>query len=172
MSRRGLVLLMGAGCFSLGALVTASVGHTYAAFSDFQVVGASVSAGTWPPTVPTACGSLKFPTAGHILYVPTGATTFDASSYKQGGPHDEGYLIFANNLGDTITGSVHSDCIVGGAGDDVLIGGNGKDVLFGGAGNDTLEGSNAKDTLYGGDGDDTCSGGNAPDTYGACEHIS
>lgn len=163
-----------AGALGAGAVIAAGVGHTYASYSDVQVIHGSVSAGTWGPSIPAECAAagLAFPTPGHVLYVPAGATTFDASSYKQGGPHDEGYLIFANDLGDTITGSVHSDCIVGGAGNDVIDGGNGQDVLIGGAGDDVLRGHNGKDRLYGGSGDDACSGGNAPDSYDSCEHIS
>ena len=35
--------------FASGALLTAGVGHTFASFSDFQVVHAQASAGTWGP---------------------------------------------------------------------------------------------------------------------------
>lgn len=166
---KGRWALLGMGFFSAGALVTASVGHTYASFSDFQVVHASASAGTWgPPTpaVPTECQGMSFVAT---IVVPAGQTVYHAPTTGPGGAHDKGYLIFANASGDTITGSQHDDCIVGGAGDDVISGGQGEDVLLGGAGDDTLNGQNGKDYIDGGPGTDTCDGGHAPDVVKNCE---
>lgn len=173
MSRSRLALVV-VGCFGIGAVITASVGHTFASFSDFQEIHVSASAGTWgpppPPPVPQECSGMTF--VQTIVLAP-GQNSYTAPTTGPGGPNDAGYLIFANDAGDTITGSQHSDCIVGGTGNDTISdGGDGKDVLIGGAGNDVLRGSNGKDILYGGDGDDSCSGGNAPDGYHSCEHIS
>ena len=169
--------------FVMGASLGAGAGRTYAAFSDFAVVHANATAGTWgPPLTPVECGR-SADQFDNVFIVPAGQRTF------AGTVHDD--LIFANNLGDTISGGNGDDCIVGGRGDDVLSGDNGKDVVIGGAGDDTINGDNAPDIgLYGGpgndtingdngpdkvdggDGDDTCNGGAAPDHLTSCEHSS
>lgn len=181
MSRNLAIVVISA--FASGALLTAGVGHTFAALSDYGDVPVHASAGTWgPPAAPAECRRSvdKF---DNVFVVPAGQKTFSGTA------HDD--LIFANDLGDTINGGNGDDCIVGGAGDDVLSGGNGKDILIGGPGNDRIEGDNAPDiALYGGpgddiidgdngpdivdggDGDDTCNGGRAPDHLISCEHSS
>jgi hypothetical protein len=171
--------------FATGALLSASVGHTFAAFSDFATVRSEASAGVWGPTGPVAPAECGRTTAqfDHVFLVPAGQTTYS------GTVHDD--LIFANDLGDTIDGGNGKDCIVGGAGDDTLSGGNAKDVVLGNGGNDTINGDNGPDTLLsggpgddtingdngpdqvdGGEGDDTCTGGRAPDQLISCEHAS
>ena len=169
--------------FGISAVTATGIGQTFAAWSDFDIVHAQVQAGTWgPPDAPIECERMsdKF---DNVLVVPAGQTTFT------GTVHDD--LIFANDLGDTISGGNGDDCIVGGAGDDTLSGDNGKDIviggggndtingdnapdlgLFGGPGNDTINGDNGPDKVDGGDGDDTCNGGAAPDHLISCEHSS
>ena len=182
MSKRKFAALLGS-AFLLGAGLTAGAGHTFAAWSDYQVTHGDAGAGTWGPSTPTApaeCGRTadKF---DNVLVVPAGQRTFN------GTVHDD--LIFANDLGDTIDGGNGDDCIVGGAGDDDLNGGNGKDViiggpeddvlhgdngpdrgLYGGPGNDTIYGDNGPDVVDGGDGDDTCVLGHAPGMVSSCEN--
>lgn len=150
----------GIACFGVGALVTASVGHTYAAFSDYQVVRASASAGTWGPPTPTTPPECAGMTFDKVIVLTDGNDTWDATAH---GDKTKSLLVFGLGGNDVITGGVKDDCLVGGDGDDTLSGGNGQDVLVGGTGNDTLTGNNAKDKLFGGDDDDTLYGGNAPD---------
>lgn len=158
MSKRGWALL-GVACFGVGALVTASVGHTYAAYSDFQVVHVSVSAGTWnsTPATPSECAGMTF---DKVIILTSNDDVWDATAH---GDKTKSLLVFGLGGNDVITGGVKDDCLVGGDGNDTLNGGNGHDVLVGGTGNDTLTGNNAKDKLYGGADDDTLYGGNAPD---------
>lgn len=180
MSRLQPVLLGLAAAFAGGAVIASSTGHTFASFSDFREVPVKAGAGTWGPTVPTACAGMSF---ASVLYVPPNVTTFVGTNKND--------LIFANNLGDTISGGNGDDCIVGGDGNDTLSGGNGKDVvlggpgndvingdnapdvgLFGGPGNDVINGDNGPDHVDGGEGNDTCNGGAPPDALVSCEHTS
>ena len=155
MRKRNLVAV-GAIAFATGALATSGVGHTFAAFSDFQVVHAEARAGTWGPSAPAECAGMEFE---DIIELRPGDSPYTPPSPH--GPH--GYLIFGTADNDTITGSNKDDCIVGLDGNDTLFGRQGDDVLIGGTGGDTLNGDQSRDTLYGGEGDDLLNGDNGPD---------
>jgi Ca2+-binding RTX toxin-like protein len=80
-----------------------------------------------------------------------GNDTVALGTIKFGG----GWLYYAREGFDDVTGSNGSDEIYGEAGNDTLRGGAGNDRLDGGAGDDTLMGGAGNDTLIGGSGTDT-----------------
>jgi predicted ribosomally synthesized peptide with SipW-like signal peptide len=156
MSKRTAIAVVAAS-FVSGALLTAGVGHTFAAWSDYAVVHAEAKAGTWGPdiSIPAECAHMNF---DKVVVLTDGPDTYtpDNGALRE--------LIFGLGGNDIIHGGNQDDCLVGGDGDDQLFGENGKDVLLGGNGNDNpVDGGNGKDELYGGPGDDTIDGSNGPD---------
>lgn len=202
MSKRPCLVLVGIVSFGTGALVTATVGHTYAAFSDYQVVHASASAGTWgPPTPPSnpnepaqcVAAGMTFDAAHTIILKHT------VNTYTAPAGATAGYLIVATKNGaNDIHGSGLADCIWtktgaanvhGEGGNDVIVAGDGFSLLAGDDGNDTIVAGSGAGLIFGGDGNDTLSagqgltgmdGGAGDDTchadkfhaYVGCEHTS
>jgi Ca2+-binding RTX toxin-like protein len=157
MSRKKRALAIG-GLLAAVPLMVAGAGgaSTYAAFSDFQIIEASVGAGVWAPDPPEECGD-PGEYKGGIIWGTEGEDVLSGGNQSQ--------IIMGLGGDDTITAGNSGDCIVGGGGNDQLFGGNGKDILLGGPGDDHLYGGNGKDTAYaGGDPGDVCIGGNGKDT--------
>jgi len=156
-TRAGFLLIA---AFSIGALIAAGTGQTFASWSDFQVIHAESQAGVWKPDPPSACGALS--KYDGVVY---GTPEDDVLT---GGNHRQ--IIMGLGGNDVINGGNSGDCLVGGEGDDKLYGGNAPDILVGGDGNDLLDGGNGPDDTDGGPGDgDVCIGGHAPTTYVDCE---
>ena len=147
-------LLVAVGGYVAGVVALAtSGGQTLAAFSDFQVVEASASAGVWAPDPPAECGNIT--DYDEVIYGTPGADPLTGGNGKQ--------IIMGLGGDDIIEGGNGKDCLVGGDGNDTLDGGNGQDILIGGPGDDVLLGENGPDVVLGGDGMDECDGGHAPD---------
>jgi hypothetical protein len=148
-----------AAAVAVGALVV-PMATTYAAWSDFAVVHATVRAGVWTTDPPAACGPIS--SYARVLYGTPGPDLLVGGNQRQ--------IIMGLGGNDIIRGGNSGDCLVGGDGNDLLFGGNGKDVLLGGDGDDLLDGGNSKDTLDGGAGTtDVCIGGNGKDSLIGCE---
>jgi Ca2+-binding RTX toxin-like protein len=81
-------------------------------------------------------------------------------------------LLYAGDLGDTLSGGDGADELYGGAGADVLEGRLGADVITGGGGNDTLAGNDGNDTLTGNAGSDSFLGSAGDDTFLAVDGVA
>jgi Ca2+-binding RTX toxin-like protein len=158
-ARKALALI--AAAFVSGSALTAGVGHTFAAWSDFQRVNDNtVVAGVWHPDPPASCGDLS--NYDGVVYGTPGDDDINGGNHPQ--------VIMGLGGNDTIHAGNGGDCVVGGDGDDKLYGDNAKDILVGGDGDDYLDGGNGKDDLDGGPGTaDICIGGRGTDTFTDCE---
>lgn len=78
-------------------------------------------------------------------------------------------VLYAGDLGDTLSGGDGADELYGGAGADRLEGRLGSDVITGGGGNDTLAGNDGNDTLTGDAGSDSFLGSAGDDTFFAVD---
>jgi Ca2+-binding RTX toxin-like protein len=78
-------------------------------------------------------------------------------------------VLFAGDLGDTLSGGDGNDELHGGAGADVLEGRLGADTLLGGGAADTLAGNDGDDELTGGDGADSFAGSAGNDVFFAVD---
>jgi hypothetical protein len=159
------LLIAGASAaFALG-MAAGGTGTTFASFSDFQTVQASVAAGVWAPDPPDACGPLS--QYDSIIYGTPGNDTLGSNDPPEG---NRPQLIMGYGGDDTLIGGNQKDCLVGGDGNDHIYGNNAIDILLGGPGDDYIDGGNATDILDGGDGGaDVCLGGNGHDTIRNCE---
>ncbi len=93
-------------------------------------------------------------------------------SQGAGGRFPGTLVLYAGDLGDTLTGGDGADELNGGAGADVLEGRLGADFLAGGDGNDTLAGSDGNDELTGGAGADSFAGSAGDDVFFAVDDVA
>jgi len=186
MSKRAAIALIAA-AFVCGGVLTAGMGHTFAAWSDFQVVHESVSAGTWGGPPPASCSqsgfnaadiyalpnkslpdpkTLNMPDNNHHVLV-TGQS--DAYSVTLGGGND---VVILRDGHDTVTLGGGNDCVITGNGpqqitlgdgDNIVQVGDGPNTITVGNGNNTITGGNGGATVSLGGGDNNVTFGNGPD---------
>jgi hypothetical protein len=164
MSKRTAALLL-SGAFGFGALATAGVGHTFAAFSDFAVVHAEASAGTWGPPA-ASCGTDGF--APENTYSLPDKSQPDPKVLDM--PHNDHHVLVNGEsdakgvtLGDgndvvIVKNGIHTISL--GEGNSCVIAGNGPQQISLGNGDNIVSVGDGPTTITVGDGDNTITGGN------------
>jgi predicted ribosomally synthesized peptide with SipW-like signal peptide len=164
MSRRRFAVFI-ATAFIGGVVLTAGVGHTFAAFSDFAVVQGEASAGTWGP--PSAsCATDGF--APEDTYSLPDRTLPDPKVLNMPG-NDRHVFVTGASSAKAVTLGDGNDVVVVengiyaislGHGNNCVIAGNGPQQITLGNGDNIVRVGDGPTTITVGDGDNVINGGN------------